>query len=218
MDPTGTAYMYTASSEFPRNVTIVENHVSIVYQNGTRANARTGVYQHHLFFADVSKRKIDPLVCKNWQMPQISNPFSLNSGAPISVFAGSAEDDSTISFVPGTSQITEKPTAILTENTGELRSGYYVDKGDKIMMSVDLVNYRIYPQYIYVAVEFEYTEGKPHNFVDTHVATINVGMCNGTSGLINAPQGVDKWTITSKEMMTYKSIRFMNLKGHLHGE
>jgi hypothetical protein len=218
MDPSGTAYIYTASSEFPRNITIIENHTSIAYQNGTRANAGTGVYQHHLFFADVSKRKIDPLVCKNWQMPRFSNPFSLNSGAPISVFAGSAEDDSTLSFVPGTSKSATKTKAILADKMDELRSGYYVARGDNILMSADVVNYRTYPQSIYIVVEVEYIEGKPQNFVDTHIATINVGMCNGTSGLINAPQGIDQWTVSSKELMAYKPIRLMNLKGHLHGE
>jgi hypothetical protein len=174
MDPTGTAYIYTAASEFPRNITLIENHASIAYHNGTRANAGTGVYQHHLFFADVSKRKIDPLVCKDWQMPKFSNLFSLNSGAPISVFAGSAEDDTTLSFVPGNSETVAKSKTMMADKPVELQSGYYIDKGDKILFSADLVNYRTYPQSIYVVVEIEYTEGKPQHFVDTPIATLTL--------------------------------------------
>jgi hypothetical protein len=202
MDPTGTAYMYTAGKDFPRDITILANHASIVYENETRADASTGVYTHHLFFADVSKSKLDPLVCKEGT-PAASNLFSLNAGAPISVFSGSAEDDVEMSYV----------------STGNnFNTGYYVASGDKILFSADLVNYRPYVQDVFVSVELEYLKSKPTNFADTHMSTINVGMCNGTDGLVKPPPGVKKFSVLSKEMTASKNLRFMNLAGHLHGE
>jgi hypothetical protein len=48
MDLTGTAYIDT-SSDFPCNITVLDNHASIHYLNGTQASASLRLYQHHCF-------------------------------------------------------------------------------------------------------------------------------------------------------------------------
>jgi hypothetical protein len=203
MDPTGTAYLYNTSKDFPKNITVLENHASITYEKGSRADASTGVYTHHLFFADISKKKLDPLVCKE-SLPTFSftNPFSLNAGAPISVFVGTAEDDATISFA---------------STSNEFKTGYHIASSDRVIFSGDLVNYRNFTQSVFVTIELEYLDGKPADFVDAAVATINVGMCNGTSGLERPPVGLKRWDVRSREMTAMQDVRLMNLAGHLHG-
>jgi hypothetical protein len=201
MDPAGTANMYNVNTGFPRNALILESHTQITQPNGARADASAGVYTHHLFFADVSKTKIDPLQCKETRSGFV-NPFSLNSGSPISVFSGSAEDETKISYLSSLPGFT---------------TGYFIDSRDRVIFSADLVNYRNFTQSIQVVIELEYLEGKPKTFLDTHVATINVGMCNGTSGIIHPPPGATKFTIQSQEMIVTDDTRFQQLKGHLHG-
>jgi hypothetical protein len=201
MDPAGTANMFNVNSGFPRNALILKSRTFIIQPNGARADASNGIYTHHLFFADVSKTKIDPMKCKEKQSAYV-NPFSLNSGAPISVFSGSAEDETEISYLSS-----------LTDFT----TGYYIGSADRVIFSADLVNYHNFSQSIQVVIELEYLEGKPTNFLDTHVATINVGMCNGTSGIVHPPQGATKFAIQSQEMIVTDDTRFQQLKGHLHG-
>src|SRR5690348_1380303 len=98
MDPSGTAYLYNGGKEFPRDITILGSHTWLEYANGSRADASTGVYTHHLVFSDVSKQKNDPLVCKEKIVGYV-DPFVLSTGVPISAFAGTAEDNTPISFM-----------------------------------------------------------------------------------------------------------------------
>jgi hypothetical protein len=203
MDPTGTAYLYSTSKDFPKNITVLENHASITYENGSRADASTGVYTYHLFLADLSKKKLNPLIYKE-NVPSFSftNLFSLNAGTPTSVFVSTAEDDATISFA---------------STSNEFKTGYHIASSDRVIFSGDLVDYRFFTQSVFVTIYLEYIDGKPTDFVDAAVATINVGMCNGTSGLERPPIGLKKWDVRSREMTAMQDVRLMNLAGHLHG-
>jgi hypothetical protein len=93
----------------------------------------------------------------------------------------------------------EKDDLPKTDNTNGLKVGYHIKQTDKFVLSSELVNEKTEPQYVWVAVNYEYFDGPHPEYKDTKALLLSVGIsCNkattefGTSNLTIAGQPKSK--------------------------
>jgi hypothetical protein len=196
MDPAGTAWNYLAASDFPRDITLLATITKVVFEDDTLADIAQGVYNHHLTFADMNKLPPVIVSCNR-------NATKAPDAYPISTFMGGSND---------------KGGALYTTADGKLNSGYYIGKDDKILILGDLVNYKNVAQDVYTLSEIEYVEGRGSNVMEASVQVLDVGFCEGASGIIEPPKGQTKFQVIGKEMTITKDGYWLTSKGHLHGK
>jgi hypothetical protein len=176
-DPQGTQWTNILDN-FPSDITILSTETFLVYQNGSAAGINTGVYNHHIAIADISKPPVLIASCPG-QPPK--------SSLKIQVFAGVGEDK-------GRYVYTE------TKANNTFQGGYYVTKGDKIFMTTELVNYSNQAKQLYAIIDIEYTSGKISNGFDVTSETLSVVQCD-TSDKGIKPKGSQKvFSVLSKPM------------------
>jgi hypothetical protein len=172
MDPQGTVFMNQAKG-FPGDITMVNGSVTLKYQDGSEANAKTGVYAHHVVFIDTNKR---PRVVASCPGKTGTPPV------PVSVMLATGEDRGLYQYAP------ESET---------FDGGYYVGKEDGIWFTSELVNYASRNQTVYAVAEFDYIEGKSKKDVTSE--TLSVSQCDGGIG-IRPPKGAKIFEVTGKPM------------------
>jgi hypothetical protein len=160
----------------------------MVFADGVRARAQTGVYTHHLGFVNI----MNPL-------PEITRCSNRNSELPgrMDLFIGSAEETS-----PG---LYKNPTANHT-------SAYYLSKGTPVLITVDVVNYTNDEKVVYVEADIDYVEGKIPGMAATSVQTWRLAECEGKEDylVVDIPKGQNKFTLSSKNMTVLQSGYIFN--------
>jgi hypothetical protein len=116
--------------------------VALEYEDGTSANVRNGVYNHHVIVVNTNKPST---VRQRTDVPAVS----------MSEFFVAVNEKSGIGY-----------TDLYTTPDGKFNSGYYVGPNDKISMSVEMMNCRTHRQTVYVAAEAEYILGTVPGFLD----------------------------------------------------
>lgn len=130
-------------------------------KDGSELGPAQGVYIHHVLSRDISKpSKLPLLKCK----PGESQSTPLEELG--SEFIAHGEDGA-------------DGTTLYTSQNGTYNSGFFVDKNDKFLHWVDLVNYRSEAREVYVSYEIEYLDGKIGS--DASAALISVTGCTGSS-------------------------------------
>jgi hypothetical protein len=172
MDPQGTTFMNQAKG-FPTNLTILRGQVGLKYQDGSVADAKTGVYSHHVVFVDTYKRPRVIAACPGKTgVPAI----------PISVVLATGEDKNYYQYAA---------------ETEGFDGGYFVGKDDAIWFTSELVNYANKNQTVYAVAEFDFIDGKAK--LDVSSETLSVSQCDGGIG-IRPPPGQKVFEIASKAM------------------
>jgi len=188
MDPQGTVFMNQVTG-FPGDITILHGVVRLKFEDGTIAEAKTGVYNHHVVFADTNKRPLALVACPG----QAAKPV-----IPISVMLGTGEDNSVYEYTP---------------DSTDFSGGYYVGKDHGLWFTSELVNYSSENKTVYAVVDFDYVEGKEK--VDVSPETLGVSQCDGSIGL-RAPKGEKKFEFKSKSMKFQHDGALFGIRGHLH--
>jgi hypothetical protein len=121
----------------------------------------------------------------------------------------------------------------MTYSDGKSNTGYYIGKDDKIVFSLDIVNYTNNTREVVSVTEVEYIPGKPAGVMDATQQMISPTMCDGdNSGTVKGKHQA-KFTLESKEMVflsdgilitpsEYMTIApdtllIQPIEGHLHG-
>jgi hypothetical protein len=66
---------------------------------------------------------------------------------------------------------------IFTANSTQVKSGFYVQKQDKLHLSAEVINYDNAAKDIYLSIEYEYVPGRPPGYLDVSLGAINVDGC-----------------------------------------
>jgi hypothetical protein len=172
MDPQGTVFMNQAVG-FPGDITVLHGTVRLKYQDGTPAGTKTGIYNHHVVFADINKRSLALVACSG---------KSAKPTVPISVMLATGEDNSIYEYA--------------IEKAG-FNGGYYIGKDHGMWFTSEIVNYSNENKTVYAVVEFDYVDGKGKT--DVSPETLGVSQCDGGIGL-RPPKGQKKFEFESKAM------------------
>jgi hypothetical protein len=180
MDPGGTAWGYMIGSDFPRNIMVLKANSYVMFENGTLADASTGIYNHHQIFVDMNKRVPQMASCRAQRSGKVP------SGMPITVFMGTAEDKSDVMY---------------STADGMFDSGFYINKTDSLYFGGDFVNYNKDRMTVYTVADMEYLEGRPKNFLDTGLNVIGVGMCDELSAMPKQFSSRKKFSLKGRDMV-----------------
>jgi hypothetical protein len=66
---------------------------------------------------------------------------------------------------------------IFTANSTQVKSGFYVQKQDKMHLSAEVINYDSFAKEIYLSIEYEYILGQQPGYLDVSWGAINVDGC-----------------------------------------
>jgi hypothetical protein len=116
----------------------------------------------------------------------------------MSFFIGNPEDDveTTFAVPPGKGMTT----------------GYYIKKGNPVLLTVDWVNYRNEPRTIYLQIDIDYIDGKAPGQVETSMQAWRLAECEKEQEyyIVDIPKGQTKFTLKSKEMRVLEDGYFFN--------
>jgi hypothetical protein len=175
MDPGGTSWN-NMNEDLPRDITVLTANSSIVYSDGTLADVNNGLYNHHLLIMDLNKGAQRVAQCPNGR--GVEPPM-------MSLLTGSSED---------------KGGAFFTDITGQVNSGYYIGKNDRIIMNGDIVNYSNEMKEVYWLMDIQYIDGKVPDYMEVANQLWSVGTCDGQVGFVKPPPGKEKFVLASKDM------------------
>jgi hypothetical protein len=194
MDPSGTAWMYTADG-IPRDITVLKSNVTLVYADGSKADVSNGIYQHHTFVTAASKSLPSWFNCGSSRM-------MFESLSPGSLVIGGSED---------------KYGSYFTNPSGDINSGYYISPSEKLLMNGDVINYTNETKTLYTLNEIEYIPGKKEGMMDASMYVMVPGQCEGQFGLVQGG-GTKQFTIKGKAMNVTRDGTILAFRGHLHGK
>jgi hypothetical protein len=195
MDPAGTGFNYLAA-DFPRDITMLSSFIKLVFDDNTSADANQGVYNHHLAIADLNKVAPAMVECNRKAIGK--------------------EDQAASSFM-NAAEAKGQGTSFFTTSDGKFNGGYYIGKDHAILISGDVVNYKNQAQNVYIHSELEYVEGSVPNLMEVSMQVLSIGQCEGSTGVIEAPKGQNKFKIEGKDMTATKNGYWMTSGGHMHG-
>lgn len=153
-------------------------------------NVADGAFVHHLGILNPNKK---------------ATPFFSCGGketTPYQHFLGSGVDDSEYFY---------------TNVDGTYNSGFYIGPNEKFMMQYEIINYTPTPQKWYIAMDYEYMDGKPPGTEDVSINDFNTEGCYGWEGAqIKPPTGKLQFTNTSPDYVMHKDGTILYLMGHMH--
>lgn len=181
--------------DFPSDITLTFTDHYLEYEDGTRADATNGVYSHHTFYMDTTKKWKSKWSCpgpSGKSYPQIYlNSVMNNQGA----------DNSVTNY---------------TSPDGKFNSGFYVSKSDLILSAGEVINNNDEPKKIYVIADIEYLPGKQPDFLDSSIQALFISGCdwNNIGGAMNLklPPGAKKHVFKSQEMIFDDDGYIINLR------
>jgi hypothetical protein len=159
-----------------------QSHLQL--ENGSEAGISSGVYNHHVIMLDFGRKMITgPTLVgpgtKPKEDPQTMLsmlPAGAQSAAgklmpPMSIFVGQGSEGGANSFSAG--------------STSSVKSGFHIQKTDKITLLAELVNYNTVKTPVYLALEYEYLPNRPEGYLDVGqfgIATQYIGADLGAIG------------------------------------
>jgi hypothetical protein len=198
LDPQGTSWINVAK-DFPTDITILNSHFSIHFQDGTLISNANGVYDHHAFVIDSSKAPEAHIGCAGSKIPIMPVPSLMGSSAE-------AMDDT----AQGGVNLKIRPT-----------TGNYIGKGHTIVLQGDLVNYNNKTEEVYMTAEMSYVDGREKGIWEISTHLVPVGICGVQKGGLAAlapPPNVKKWTLKDDGLEMKDNGKLMYVRGHMHGK
>jgi hypothetical protein len=181
LDPAGTAYIQLAGDDFPKDATYLFTHLDVVDKDGKGIDIAAGLYPHHAVFFS-------------------SGRFAMNSFLSCN---GKSIKIPTIPSVVGTAA--ERADNQYYVKGSKVNTGFYVPKDDKVIMQIDIVNYKDYDQDVYVIPEIEYIPGKQADFLESDNYIISPSTCDSPLGsmggtFVKPPPGAKQFTLNGTDM------------------
>jgi hypothetical protein len=127
--------------------TVLSTRMGLEFEDGTVAGPEKGVYVHHLYAFDVSKKGIITSLPCDFDNVNKTAGATFDPMIPIAPFAVQGEDN-------GDSAI------LYTTQDGSFDSGFYVGRNDKFLLNSDLVNYNADTKKVYITMDVEYMPGR----------------------------------------------------------
>jgi hypothetical protein len=108
------------------------------------------------------------------------------------------------------------------DTTKRPTTGIFIDKGHKVVIQGDLVNYNNKTEEVYMTADLQYLEGKAKGIWQQEVYLIPIGSCEskffGMDTLfLRPPQGKKKWSLKGGGLTMQDEGKLMYVRGHMHG-
>lgn len=131
----------------------------LTYENESRADVATGVYNHHVAIFDRGKTAPAPLRCGfGLQRRQVANMPGMTQ------LFGSGDDGLTQSY---------------HSEDASLKTGFYIGKSESLFHTSEFINYRKEPQTVYMTAEVEFIPGRPSDYLDAMMGAASATGCLG---------------------------------------
>jgi hypothetical protein len=167
--------IYKKVTGMPTDISILSTRATLLNEDGSPADISSGVYNHHINFADANKV-----------------PFALTAcpgAAPVHIFG--------LSFFGGVSE--DKTTYTYTTKDSELDSGFYFGKDHNILFTAELINYTNATKNVYIVLDMQYVPGQAK--MDSSFESLSVTQCDGFAPTIALPASKKQFHMTSKDMV-----------------
>jgi hypothetical protein len=152
-------------------------------KEGSWQGVEQGVYTHHFVSVATGKAQpVNPVLprCGGFDLSAMLGPYLPAGGQPApgpvngaAVFVGKGNDDVPMTFASKDPQV---------------KTGYYLAKNGKMVLSAELNNYKPYDRDIYISLDYEYIKSpvagrRPPGYLDVSFGSMGVD-CNlvGTMG------------------------------------
>jgi hypothetical protein len=181
LDPGGTSFIHVMDTDFPTDVMLLYSRLFVIGEDGKEVGIDQGIYPHHVVFISPSRFAMDDILSCNGRTMKVPT---------IPTFIGTS------------AEIAENR---YTNRNATVDTGYYLPKGEKIAVQIDIVNYKEYDQNIYIVPEIEYIAGKPKGYLDSSEYIISPNTCDSILGvlggtLVKPPPGVKKFSLNGTDM------------------
>jgi hypothetical protein len=194
----------------------------VTYEDGSRADISTGVYNHHIAVVDVGKTNIAPFDCK-WNMTGLLHDMSTGYLASASTMGGAGKSGGmshgrVISppkkrdgEIPGFNKLYKRQIGLPGSPVSQIfgsgddgsaqtffpvdqnfKAGYYIGKKDIIFHTSELINYKNTTQTIYLTADVEYVPGKPEGWSDAVMGAVSAVGCIPFGYCTSQPQSFCK--------------------------
>jgi hypothetical protein len=160
---------------------VLSAQTKIALEDGTEANIASGVYNHHIIMFDIGRKMVPPPALPN---ANGTAPATGTGGLPAGL-AGILP--SSMSSLPSwmipaisifTGQGSDGAGNVFAAKNSEVKSGFGIQKQDKIMLLAELVNYNKRPTNVYIDLEYEYITNMPKGYLEVGqygISTIPIG-------------------------------------------
>jgi hypothetical protein len=143
----------------------------LTYENESRADVATGVYNHHVAIFDRGKTAKAPLRCS----------FTGFGGLGKGKGKGLAKRQ--VANMPGMTQLFGSGDDGLKQSyfskDSNLKTGFYIGKSDMLFHTSEFVNYHKEPQTVYMTADVEFIPGKPAGYLDAMMGAASATGCMG---------------------------------------
>jgi hypothetical protein len=221
---------------------ILTGSTYLTYPNESVADVANGVYNHHVFVADVGKTTKNHFACSfpsggfKWPSapksaaPPASAPSNAPNPAPAAAPAMSGMSGMSgmgghshggklarRQTVPGMAQIfgsgDDGVPMQYANNDASNKVGFYVGATDTIVQSSEFINYRNFEQTVYITFDYEFIKGKPAGWRDGTLSSLSA---NGCMGIMVFPPPNQKTDYKSPPYTALSSGSIYNAHAHLH--
>ncbi|KAE9982716.1 hypothetical protein EG328_010709 [Venturia inaequalis] len=183
--------------------TLLQQQAGLEYPDGSNANINTGLWLHHMVHFVSGPSRWDAAGIGGFCLPH----FGLGvSPATAERFFASGNERSILTYNMGTDM-----------SSG---TGYHINKEDKFMYMVELMNMNMEDKIVYVTMTYDIIEGKalhrplPTGWNDMKMVYLGPNQCS-TSEVV-PPQETGSFTISSKPWTPTYEGKIVSIVGHLH--
>jgi hypothetical protein len=152
-----------------------QSHLQL--ENGTEAGISSGVYNHHVIMLDFGRKMITGPTLTGPGATTGEDPQTMLSMLPAGVQSGLGKTMPAMSIFVG--QGSEGgANSFSAGSASPVKSGFHIQKQDKITLLAELVNYNAVKTPIWLALEYEYLPNRPEGYLDVGqfgIATQNIG-------------------------------------------
>jgi hypothetical protein len=214
-----------------RDCYILSGSTYLTYANESVADVANGVYNHHVFVADVGKTTKNHFACSfpsgGFKWPSSPKgaasppaaPKAAASPAPMSGMGGHSHGGKLLrrQTIPGMAQIFGSgddgvPMQYANKDASN-KVGFYVGPKDMVIQSSEFINYRNVEQTVYITFDYEFVKGKPAGWRDGTLSSLSA---NGCMGIMVFPPANKRTEYKSPPYTAISSGSIYNAHAHLH--
>jgi hypothetical protein len=183
----------------PNNAAILSGRLDTIFEDGSRADAKGGVYIHHLLVADVGKTSAPFALCPGGHNQKKFVPW-LASHIVESIGAGLIQ--------AGNDQVAS-PT-IYASPKGPLKSAFLTGFDDVFLLEAEIVNYNPENTTIYLQMEAEYLPDIPSDYLDASALVFSATGCSSPG--YRPPENNPKYNFTSEPFIMDRDGYILNMR------
>jgi len=187
----------------PNNAAILSGRLDTIFEDGSRADVKKGIYIHHLLVADVGKTSAPFALCPGGHNQKSFVPW-ISSHIVEAIGAGLIQ--------AGNDQVAS-PT-IYASPKGPLKSAFLTGYDDTFLLEAEIVNYNPENTTIYLQMEAEYLPEIPSDYLDASALVFSATGCSSPG--YKPPGNNPKYNFTSESFLMDRDGYILNMRGHLH--